>query len=148
MNELFDTAPRLFASNTTEAMHRLQQKAKQQDAFDAETALHIELLTQTDAKLDRVNARLDRLSSELNRWAQDLYEARQAPVEVSRRRRHGPSLLAISLLLGLGAVAGALAMAWEHGDLWVAWPWQTHNTGAAPSITAWSAKADPVPTQP
>ncbi len=150
MSKVFDTEPRLFASNTAEAMHQLQQKAQQQDAFDAETALHMELLVQTDAKLDRINARLDRLSSELNRWAQDLYEARQAPVEVSSHRRHrrGPSLLATGLLLCLAAAAGALSMAWHHGDLRVVWPWEAYDASAEPVITSWSTTPNPAPTQP
>lgn len=111
MSKLLDMEPQ-HEDQEPDAPH--QQQVQGQHALDAEAALHVELLTQTDAKLDRFNSRLDRFFGELSQWSQKLEQvealARQKHAEPRQRR----SPAAACLLLMVGAAAGSLYTVWRN----------------------------------
>ncbi len=117
MSKLFERESRADQEKL-ELLRKVQQGAEGREAIDAEAAAHIELLAETDAKLDRINARLDRFSSELNRWSQV-----QAEGSASRQRREPSAsiseprsspLLTVCMLLAAGMIAGSAYTAWRQ----------------------------------
>lgn len=137
MSKLFDMEPQ-HGQGTSEALRKIQEEARRQEAFDAEAALHVELLTQTDAKLDRINARLDRFSGEINQWSRRIEEAehrtREKPAAASQPRR---SPAAMCALLILGAAAGGLYVTWRDSEILAA----REMAGEAVSLSAASMQS-------
>lgn len=130
MSKLFDMELRR-EQNEPEALRKVQQQAHQQEAFDAEAALHVELLTQTDAKLDRINARLDRFCGELNQWSQRVEQVEHHSRDRHAVHEHRRSPAAAFLLLIAGALGGAYYTTWRNGAAMPMAPWQAIGESAA-----------------
>lgn len=118
MSKLFNMEPPRDPQQP-ELARKFRQEAESRVALDAEAALHMELLAETDAKLDRVNARLDRFSAELNRatLAQGAGQAetqhQQRAADISSERRSSPLLTVFGLLM-FGIISGSAYTAWQY----------------------------------
>lgn len=112
MSKLFGMEPK---QEKEEALQRIRERIEGQDKMDTEAALHLELLVQTDAKLDRFNARLDRFYTELNQWNHALRDV-QHPVRQasSSANNQAPGFLAALVLLAAGLFGGSFYSAWRY----------------------------------
>ena len=107
MSKLVDMEPR-----HEQRKLELAQRAEERTEIDTEAALHMELLAETDAKLDRINARLDRFVHEITRLSQEQRREPAAdPPPLSGRE--GSPIESVVMLLLLGAVGWAGYMLWQ-----------------------------------
>ena len=110
MSKLFDMEPR-----HEQRKLELAQRAEERAEIDSEAALHMELLAETDAKLDHINARLDRFIHELTRLSQE--QRREPPAAPPPLSEHeGSGIGSVVMLLLLGAVGWAGYLFWQGDD--------------------------------